>query len=302
MEQAFRVSRPFPRQVYANDLNPASTRYMAANVKLNHVAKRVHIFNMDGRAFVRLLCDAPPMPQQAAQLPAAAAAAEDAPQQQQQQQDGGGDGQAPQQQAGTARPGMILGPAGGASQPSAWNLPDVPPTPEGFQAPKGGLLFDHAVMNLPASAVEFLDAFNGAFDPATWRGRQLPLVHVYTFKMASTTQEGAPSIGKGGLFPSSGAARQWRRTSLHRRHLRCCDVSAEVLKRVEHYLGGPLEQEPTVHMVRDVSPNKAMLCITFRVPAAVAFNGRPGAPQEQQGDGSGAADEHHDSKRQRLDA
>jgi hypothetical protein len=36
-------------------------------------------------------------------------------------------------------------------------------------------------MNLPASAVEFLDAFRGAFDPQAWAGRQLPLVHVYTF-------------------------------------------------------------------------------------------------------------------------
>jgi len=44
-------------------------------------------------------------------------------------------------------------------------------------------------MNLPASAVEFVDAFNGAFDPATWKGR-LPLVHLYTFKTAAETETG----------------------------------------------------------------------------------------------------------------
>jgi tRNA (guanine37-N1)-methyltransferase len=49
-------------------------------------------------------------------------------------------------------------------------------------------------MNLPASAVEFLDAFNGAFDPAHWRGRQLPMVHVYTFKKGPETDAGVRSV------------------------------------------------------------------------------------------------------------
>jgi hypothetical protein len=51
-------------------------------------------------------------------------------------------------------------------------------------------------MNLPASAIEFLDAFGGAFDPAAWAGRPLPLVHCYTFKKATETEAGevaAPS-------------------------------------------------------------------------------------------------------------
>jgi hypothetical protein len=41
-------------------------------------------------------------------------------------------------------------------------------------------------------------------------------------------------------------------------------------------MGGRLESPPTIHLVRDVSPGKVMLCVTFRVPEAVAFNGREG--------------------------
>ena len=49
-------------------------------------------------------------------------------------------------------------------------------------------------MNLPASAVEFLDAFHGAFDPAVWRGR-LPWVHCYTFSKCETPQGACAAAG-----------------------------------------------------------------------------------------------------------
>ncbi|KAF6261234.1 Met-10+ like-protein-domain-containing protein [Scenedesmus sp. NREL 46B-D3] len=116
--------------------------------------------------------------------------------------------------------------------------------PPGFRPPPGGVLFQHAVMNLPASAVEFLDAFRGAFDPASWAGRQLPLVHVYTFMKSET--------------------------------------EADVITRVEAALGGKLDEPPSIHTVRDVAPNKLMLCVTFRVPQAVAFAGRQLSQQQQE--------------------
>lgn len=48
---------------------------------------------------------------------------------------------------------------------------------------------------------------------------------------------------------------------------------AEVYDRVERHLGGKLTEEVTVHLVRDVSPNKQMLCVSFRLPKAVALLG-----------------------------
>ena len=45
-------------------------------------------------------------------------------------------------------------------------------------------------MNLPASAVEFLDAFQGAFKKEKWQDGPLPLVHVYTFARSTETDAG----------------------------------------------------------------------------------------------------------------
>lgn len=63
-------------------------------------------------------------------------------------------------------------------------------------------------------------------------------------------------------------------------------------------MGGSLDEAPTIHTVRDVSPNKLMLCVTFRVPKGVAFAGR-GAGREDQGD---AATVSPDAKRMKLDS
>jgi hypothetical protein len=48
---------------------------------------------------------------------------------------------------------------------------------------------------------------------------------------------------------------------------------------VEQSLGGPLEEDPTIRLVREVAPNKSMLCISFRLPAAVARAQQPSLSQ-----------------------
>ena len=99
--------------------------------------------------------------------------------------------------------------------------------------PPAGAVFDHVTMNLPATAIEFLDVFKGAFDRDVWAGHRLPVIHVYTFKRATESVD-------------------------------------DVVRRGEGHLGAAIK-DPTVHEVRDVAPNKIMLCLSFRITAEAAF-------------------------------
>lgn len=57
---------------------------------------------------------------------------------------------------------------------------------------------------------------------------------------------------------------------------------AGVRERVEAALGGPLDGEPKIHLVREVAPNKRMLCVSFELPAAIAGIESNAAPQAEQ--------------------
>ena len=89
--------------------------------------------------------------------------------------------------------------------------------------------FSHIIMNLPASALTFLDVLVGAFDPKSWCA-PLPKVHCYCFSKAA-------------------------------------DPCKDVLSIAERTMGCTLP-DASVHVVRDVSPHKLMLCVEFTVPAA----------------------------------
>ncbi|KAK3750018.1 hypothetical protein QZH41_008671, partial [Actinostola sp. cb2023] len=117
-----------------------------------------------------------------------------------------------------------------------------------------GELFNHVVMNLPASAIQFLDVFIGLFsnyknlfstdnslDPV------LPMIHCYCFSKSENPEQDAQL-------------------------------------QAEQVLGMLLGSDCKVYYVRDVAPKKAMLCVSFRLPSAVAFDDGK-AVKQQDGEG-----------------
>lgn len=132
------------------------------------------------------------------------------------------------------RDGVVMAPEPSTAALAQFDAP--------FVKPSGGEAFDHAVMNLPATAIEFLDAFRGCCRGAQWDGRPTPLVHCYCFAKGDETRE-------------------------------------QTLERAEKAIGGTIES-PEVHVVRDVAPSKLMLCLTFRVPNSVAYAPDDGTASE----------------------
>jgi tRNA (guanine37-N1)-methyltransferase len=101
----------------------------------------------------------------------------------------------------------------------------------------------HFVMNLPDSAIDFLDAFRGVLSESAnerdlnGNNANMPMVHCHCF-----TRELQPDRAE-----------------------------ADIIQRVESKLGHQLDNEVALHMVRSVAPNKDMYCISFRLPRDVAF-------------------------------
>jgi tRNA (guanine37-N1)-methyltransferase len=58
----------------------------------------------------------------------------------------------------------------------------------------------------------------------------------------------------------------------------------DLRRRIEGHLGGTLDEAPEFFLVRDVAPKKAMICSSFRVPRAIAHNGRDEGQEDRQED------------------
>uniref|UniRef100_A0A8C4VDD3 tRNA (guanine(37)-N1)-methyltransferase n=1 Tax=Gopherus evgoodei TaxID=1825980 RepID=A0A8C4VDD3_9SAUR len=92
----------------------------------------------------------------------------------------------------------------------------------------------HIVMNLPALAIEFLDVFKHFLDGKPCSTDLLPTVHCYSFSKHD-------------------------------------NPAKDVQERAEAFLETSLEGRCSTHLVRNVAPNKEMMCISFRIPAEVLF-------------------------------
>lgn len=112
-------------------------------------------------------------------------------------------------------------------------------------------VFDHYVMNLPATAIYFLNNFSGLYPPELQKelpkGAKMPLVHVYCF---STKSDDNVEEGK--------------------------KICEEITKQLSFEMKpGKIEEGGVeVHDVRDVAPKKRMFCASFRLPTEVAFRER----------------------------
>lgn len=145
--------------VYANDLNPESIKWLKHNSVRNKVDRKLHVYNMDARDFVRQ------------------------------------------------------------------SMSDLRAT--GFHC------FDHFIMNLPASAHEFLNVFprlaqQGFFDTVAL---ERMTIHCYVF----------------------------------------CKSGEDPLEKIEAGLGYNIDRKSGCgcRRVRDVAPNKEMFCVSFKLPSSI---------------------------------
>ncbi|KAI8915176.1 guanine(37)-N1-methyltransferase [Powellomyces hirtus] len=207
--------------VFANDLNPASYEFLRENIRLNKVEHLVKPFNMDGREFIRNSIKELNAPNALDEL-----------------------------RSKVPAPKKPRTPKSSKTQSTTDTEPPSTPTPTitpvahnlgPLESTTGFRWFDHYVMNLPGTAIEFLDAFWCLFKgqeehvPAD----KLPLIHCHCFSREE-------------------------------------DATKDVVERVEAVMGARIgDNLIKVHNVRNVAPNKDMLCISFRLPAEVAFASQP---------------------------
>ncbi|XP_059638079.1 tRNA (guanine(37)-N1)-methyltransferase 2-like isoform X2 [Cornus florida] len=244
--------------VYANDLNPDSIRYLKINAEINKVNERVSAYNMDARKFISQLMAVPTSETNPESEVPVLKACENCT-----------------VQANGETKSEDIRPAGELEELTSCNISNL----EGVEGSclsadasatsvkrrsgscqedegrangavvyvavreKGGSVkrmrgsesfdtrlwehVDHFIMNLPASALKFLDAFRGLIQRRCWNG-PLPWVHCYCFMRSNETKE---------LIISEAE----------------CALNASI-------------HDPIFHRVRDVAPNKAMFCLSFRLP------------------------------------
>lgn len=242
--------------VYANDLNPDSVRYLKINAKINKVDGCVFAYNMDARKFVSELMAVPVCENNLESDDSMAKACDscsikiidDAKAEGrhlgvEEKEVAGNDvenGQEGMQVPSRTVDGSIVvskRPPDCFTEENENDYGGHKKKGNTHKRMKGSVLpktkawehIDHVIMNLPASALQFLDALGGIISRKCWKG-PLPLVHCYCFIRANETNEMIKSEAESAL-------------------------NAKI-------------KDPLFHRVRDVAPNKAMFCLSFRLPEA----------------------------------
>ncbi|KAK6340655.1 tRNA(m(1)G37)methyltransferase [Orbilia brochopaga] len=155
-------------------------------------------------------------------------------------------------------------------------------------------VFSRFIMNLPASAVEFLDAFIGLYAgqehlfqhpsrPHDSSRYKLPIVHVYTFNRAEELEDAAAEIctevSRYLQYPMRvDGFYDLKEVYSYKTPRTKSNLTPPQLQKVMALASGEspegVAEVPgglTVGYVRGVGPNKHMYCVTFRLPPDVAF-------------------------------
>ncbi|KAG7099715.1 hypothetical protein E1B28_001533 [Marasmius oreades] len=194
--------------VLANDLNPNSFKYLTQNIQDNEVTETVRASCEDGRDFIRAVFSrvaTSPFPPYMGPKPSKTKARKL---------------EKEAKKSGSAMPH------------DDW--PSTKPV-----LPQSRNTIDHFVMNLPDTAIQFLDAFRGVLVSHSLRPfyYKMPMIHCHCFT----------------------------------RELQQDEAVQDIQRRVGEKLGHPITEDVSITLVRSVAPGKDMYCVSFRLPSEVAY-------------------------------
>lgn len=230
--------------VYANDLNPDSVHYLRTNSKINKVEDYIFAYNMDARVFMQKLMTVPGLETRSDSqvatdesyskegVPANEISSSNGNHNDVREDTKNGANESSAASTTTKKrqqtseegdePDCQDADANQTKRQNKKRVRGLGPLPS-----KPWEHFDHVLMNLPASALQFLDCFDGLIQKKYWTG-SLPWIHCYCF-------------------------------------IRSCESEESILSEAQNKLSATIA-EPIFHRVRDVAPNKAMFCLSFKLP------------------------------------
>ncbi|CCD23859.1 tRNA (guanine) methyltransferase NDAI_0C01990 [Naumovozyma dairenensis CBS 421] len=103
----------------------------------------------------------------------------------------------------------------------------------------------HFVMNLPDSAIDFLGSFIGLYSSDTTKNK-MPWIHVHCFEKYDNDED---------------LTMEELHSRVYQRILNSLKTTTVVLP----------QEALSFHLVRKVSPTKPMFCVSFKLPASIAF-------------------------------